>query len=43
MTCCPSEQVYKNKITKCMRIFSIHRDSDAVFHEESESVIGFKI
>ena len=43
MTCCASEHVYKKNHRKCMKIFSIHKDSDAVFHEESESVIGFKI
>jgi hypothetical protein len=26
-----------------MKFFSVHTDSDAVFHEESESVFGFKI
>ncbi len=37
-------------VNKCMKknyrkknLFSIHKDVDAVFHEESESVIVFKI
>jgi len=40
LTCCFSEHVYQENSQK---IFSIHKNSDAVFHEESESVIGFKI
>ena len=40
LTCYVGEHVYQEKSQK---IFSIHKDSDAVFHEESESVIGFKI
>jgi hypothetical protein len=33
----------KKNHQKLMKTFSVHTDSDAVFHEKSESVIGFKI